>query len=290
MSIITYEGCEFPVDIPESSVQTEATKIKVDRIWKCPCCKHPFRTKIAMYDHMYKSHANEIPDGISAAQYAFNIRNNKTFGTCVQCRTNHTPWNEAAERYDRFCGPQCRNAYVVEAKRRMVKKYGKVHLLDDPKFQLKMQDGRSIAGQYKFTSDNTEVPYLGSYEYDFLHYSDNTYGWNGSEILRCPFTFEYEYDGKTRIYMPDYYLPNFNLIVEIKDGGDNPNMHHKIQEVDKVKESLKDEIMRNQDKYNYIKIVNKDYRTFDFLIKAITDMAWDDPDFKGRVKGIIMIP
>lgn len=289
MSIITYEGVDFNLNLPENTLQTESTKINVDRVWKCPCCKHPYRTKNAMYDHMYKDHSDEIPDGMSAAQYAFNIRNNKTFGLCVQCRTNHTPWNEAAERYDRFCGPQCRNAYVVEAKRRMIQKYGKAHLLDDPKFQQKMQDGRSIAGQYKF-ADETLVPYLGSYEYDFLNYINNTYNWNGTEVLRAPMTFEYEYEARTHIYMPDYFLPNFNLIVEIKDGGSNPNMHHKIQEVDKVKEALKDDVMRSQTKYNYIKIVNKEYQTFDFLIKAITDMAWDDPDFKGKVNGIIMIP
>lgn len=289
MSNITYEGVGFTLDIPEDSLQMESTKIKVDRIWKCPCCKYPYKTKSAMYDHMYKEHSNEIPENMSAAQYAFNIRNKKTFGLCVQCRTNHTPWDEDAERYDRFCGPQCRNAYVVEAKRRMVKKYGKEHLLDDPKFQLKMQDGRSIAGQYEFP-DKTLVPYLGSYEYDFLHHLDSVYSWNGTEVLRCTETFEYEYEGKTHIYMPDYILPNFNLIVEIKDGGDNPNMHHKIQNVDKVKEKLKDEVMRNQTKFNYIKIVNKEYQTFNFLIKAITDMAWDDPEFKGKVHNIIMIP
>ena len=90
--------------------------------------------------------------------------------------------------------------------------------------------------------------------------------------------------------MPDYYLPNFNLIVEIKDGGSNPNNHPKIQNVDKVKEELKDQALRNQTKYNFIKIVNKEYETFDFLIKAITDMAAEDPDFKDRTNPLIMIP
>ena len=68
MSIITYEGVDFNLNLPENTLQTESTKINVDRVWKCPCCKHPYRTKNAMYDHMYKDHSDEIPDGMSAAQ------------------------------------------------------------------------------------------------------------------------------------------------------------------------------------------------------------------------------
>ena len=35
-------------------------------------------------------------------------------------------------------------------------------------------------------------------------------------------------------------------------------MHHKIQDVDKVKEALKDEVMKsNSNNFNYLKIVNK---------------------------------
>ena len=40
-------------------------------------------------------------------------------------------------------------------------------------------------------------------------------------------------------------------------------MHHKIQEVDKVKEHLKDEVMfTNKCNFNYIKIVNKEHKKF----------------------------
>ena len=59
-----------------------------------------------------------------------------------------------------------------------------------------------------------------------------------------------------------------NLEIEIKDGGDNPNMHHKIQDVDKVKERLKDEVMSNNGTFNYLKLVNKENkRFFDMLEK-----------------------
>ena len=138
MSFLAFEDVSY-TDIPENSgLEFESKLPVVHKVWKCPVCERKYNTKEALYDHTYKEHIDMIPEGMSAAQYLFNIRNKKSFGLCVQCRTNHTPWNEEAERYDRFCGPACRQAYIVEAKRRMVNKYGKEHLLDDPEMQVKM--------------------------------------------------------------------------------------------------------------------------------------------------------
>ena len=65
------------------------------------------------------------------------------------------------------------------------------------------------------------------------------------------------------------------LEIEIKDGGDNPNMHHKIQDVDKVKEKLKDGVMVGNH-YNYLKIVNKENKKFlDYLEQAKTNAQND---------------
>ena len=58
------------------------------------------------------------------------------------------------------------------------------------------------------------------------------------------------------------YTPSLNLEIEIKDGGDNPNTHHKIVDVDKVKEKLKDEVVVSSKSFHYIKIVNKEYKRF----------------------------
>jgi hypothetical protein len=72
----------------------------------------------------------------------------------------------------------------------------------------------------------------------------------------------YKYEGEKHFYIPDFYFPDLELEIEIKDGGSNPNMHHKIQAVDKVKERLKDKVMENQHKVHYIKIPNKSYSRF----------------------------
>ena len=59
------------------------------------------------------------------------------------------------------------------------------------------------------------------------------------------------------------FIPSLNAEIEIKDGGSNPNTHPKIQEVDKVKEKLKDDVMKsNGVPFNYVKIVDKDNMQF----------------------------
>ena len=34
---------------------------------------------------------------------------------------------------------------------------------------------------------------------------------------------EYDHEGKTHLYITDFYYQPYNLIIEVKDGGDNPN-------------------------------------------------------------------
>ena len=50
-------------------------------------------------------------------------------------------------------------------------------------------------------------------------------------------------------------------------------MHPKIQSVDKVKERLKDEVMKSNGAFNYLKIVNKEnQRFFEFLEKMADNL------------------
>ena len=93
-----------------------------------------------------------------------------------------------------------------------------------------------------------------------------------------PHTYNYMYDGKQHFYMPDFFIPSLNLEIEVKDGGDNPNMHHKIQDVDKEKERLKDQVMKtNSNQFNYLKVVNKQNEIFlKYLEEAKRKFAAND--------------
>ena len=49
-------------------------------------------------------------------------------------------------------------------------------------------------------------------------------------------------------------------------------MHHKIQDVDKEKENLKDASIIKNGGYNYIKIVDKDYNEFVNLVQVLKNI------------------
>lgn len=232
-----------------------------NKILKCPICNNKYENKNNLYNHLEDKHAN-ILQNMSAAQYYFNYRNKKTHGTCVICG-KETTWNEQTEKYNRLCSEKCKQAYVKQFKNRMLDTYGKVHLLNDEEMQMKMLKHRRISGTYTWVNCTGKTDYTGSYELSFLKFLDLNLNWDSNDIIMpSPHTFKYMYNGTEHFYIPDAYIPSLNLIIEIKDGGDNPNKHHKIQDIDKIKEKSKDTVMQNGI-YNYVKIVNK--QNIDFL-------------------------
>lgn len=126
-----------------------------------------------------------------------------------------------------------------------------------------MMSNRSIAKKYTWSDKSDIKTCIGSFEYDFAQFADILMNFPSNDIIMpAPMIIEYEYNGKTHFYIPDAYISSLNLIVEIKDGSDNPNTHPKIMEVDKVKEKAKEDALRKQSKYNYVKIENKQYAIF----------------------------
>ena len=77
-------------------------------------------------------------------------------------------------------------------------------------------------------------------------------------------------DKKTHLYIPDYWMPSYNLMVEIKDGGEKPNTNPAFLKETRYKVYLKDEVMRKQTKYNYIRISGKNYGPFVETLYNIT--------------------
>ena len=236
---------------------------------KCKLCGRKFVGKAALIDHIGNVHKSSIPEGWSPSRYENFLRTGKTEGHCVQCG-EPTDWNESTWKYHRICKKKsCRDACAKTAKKNMVGMYGKEHLLDDPDMQKKMVYAKSTSKQYKFEDpDDPSITYIAradsSYGLDFFEMLDVFLNFNGRDIIApSPNVYWYEYEGKMHFYIPDAYIISLNLEVELKDGGENPNLHPKIQAVDKEKERLKDEVMYSlRDQVNYIKIVNKDYSEF----------------------------
>lgn len=254
---------------------------------KCKFCDTYFADVESYVSHLGEVHKDLIPENMVHWQYYYYLKTGRTHGSCVVCKQD-TTWNDSTHKYNRFCtNPKCKEKYREIFKQRMVGKYGKVCLLNDPEQQKLMLSHRSISGEYTWSTDpRKRFTYTGSYERAFLEFLDLDMHYEASDIMApSPHTYFYEYQGQKHFYIPDFFINSLELEVEIKDGGDNPNMHHKIQDVDKVKEKLKDDVMRsNKNTFNYIKIENKDhFKFFKYLTVA------KDRFENGDKKKIIMI-
>lgn len=224
----------------------------------CMMCDERFTSLDGLYDHIEEEHDEEIPEGMSIPQYHYFLKTGKAFGRCIVCK-GKTEWNETTNKYKRFCeNPKCTNQYREEFKKRMINKYGKTTLLNDPEQQRKMLSHRHISGEYTW-SDGTKKTYTGSYELDFLKFLDAFMNFDSNDVFSpSPHTYYYEYNGEKKFYIPDVYIPSLNLEIEIKES-DNTHPHMKV---DREKEKNKDKMMISFKNIDYIKIVDKKYDTF----------------------------
>ena len=189
--------------------------------YKCPYCEYRnYRSELI--NHVDEEHDDMIPKDYTAARIVYNTINKKDHGSCMICH-KETKWDETKQRYDTLCGnPKCKKVYVEIVRSRMVKKYGTHNLLTDPNFQKKMLENRSISGKYKF-EDGGSVGYVGSYEKKFLEFMDKFLHIKSYDIISPGPNIPYMYKGKEHVWITDYIYEPYNLVFDIKDGGDNPN-------------------------------------------------------------------
>ena len=209
---------------------------------------------------MLNNHEDQL-GGLSPANFYFNFRNKKTQGKCIVCG-NKTKFNENTERYDRICSDKCRKDYREEFRKRMIRRHGKDTLLNDPEVQKQMLERRRISGTYTWSNRKGKTNYVGSYEKDFLRFLDMS-GYSAKDIVSpSPIIIDYKYNGEDLFYIPDFYITDLDLLVEIK----GTNNHYQKRE--QLKEDYKDEHALKSN-HNYIKIVNKKYDEFIEVVEQI---------------------
>lgn len=249
---------------------------------KCLICNKKFADKLKLVNHINKCHSDMIPKDWTASRYENYLRTGKTHGNCVEC-SMETDWNESTMKYHRYCtNPECKKKAREKAKTNYIGKWGKVTRLNEPEVQKKMIYARKNSGKYTWSdkSNNEPIMYDSTYGLDFLQMCDAFLDMDGNDMMGpSPNVYYYIYEDKQHFYIPDFFIPSLNLEIEIKDGGDNPNMHPKIQAVDKVKEALKDEVMKSQPNIRYIKICNKQYGEF---FKLLTILKNNDEPIKQK--------
>ena len=228
------------------------------RRYKCPYCEKRLERK-PLIDHIDKEHEEMIPDGYTAARVVYNMVNKTDHGTCRVCKSN-TPWNEKAGRYDVLCGdPKCKEHMREQYKQNMLRVKGTYNILNDPEQQKKMLANRSISGTYKFT-DGGVLTYTGSYEKKCLEFMDLVMQIPSKDILSPGPTLEYEYNGEKHFYITDFYYIPYNLIIEVKDGGDNPNTKHTQGMITSREKTIeKEHLITSSGEYNYIRLTNNNF-------------------------------
>jgi hypothetical protein len=237
---------------------------------KCPFCGETYAGKspAPLYEHIDREHPAEV-QGMSAAQAVFNRRNRTSGACCIVCR-QPTKFNPASGRYERICdraGTGCREKYRQNFLERMRRVHGKDHLLDDPEQQKRMLAERRISGEYQWSDGKTRTVYTGTYERDFLEFLDHFLDWEPSDVAApAPQVIPYVGpDGKAHSYIPDFWIPSMDLMVEVKassapGGAERPNMHA-WRSGENAKEKAKDDAVRASG-IKYVKVVDKDYSGF----------------------------
>jgi hypothetical protein len=101
------------------------------------------------------------------------------------------------------------------------------------------------------TYRNTKLFYQGSYELDFLE------NFESKIHIKNGLSFDYFSKNKNHKYFSDFYLPEFNLIIEIKSSFTFYS--------NKSINLLKEQKVLNSG-YNFIFIIDKDYSDFSKII------------------------
>lgn len=263
------------------SENTVVPKSNKGKRYKCPYC-NAHGTREDLLDHIEDEHEDLIPEGYTPARVLFNSINHKEKGICICGCGRETAWNEELCRYDRLSGdPKCKERYIKQMNIGKEKKYGDWNLAADPKFQKKMLEGRRISGTYTY-SDGGKVSYVGSFEKKMHEFLDKIMKFKSKDIISPGPVMEYEWNGETHNYISDIYIVPYNLIVEVKDGGDNPNT--RPMEDYRDKQIAKEQRIADDGVYNYVRVTNNQ---FDQLLSVLAElklmMIEDGPELSKKI-------
>ena len=247
--------------------------------YKCPYCEERHERN-KLIDHVEDVHEDLIPEGQTPTQVVFNSINKKTHGTCVVCK-KPTEWNEKAGKYNRLCNdPRCREKLREEFKENAMNARGTYNFAADPKFQEKMLKGRKISSTYTFT-DGGKVDYVGSYEKKFLEFIDKVMNIESKDIIAPGPTIAYTYNGEVHYWITDFYYVPANVVLDIKDGGKNPN--NRPMEEYRQKQKAKEDAIIQMKKYNYLRLTDNNFSQFMEILAELKIRALDPKEYKKEV-------
>lgn len=244
----------------------------------CPLCRRKdFKDKLIR--HIEKDHEDIIGD-ISAEQFLYD-KTHPGSGKCIVCG-NKTDWNEKTGKYHRLCSnPRCKEEMRAKFKKNMIRVHGKVSLLDDAAHQAKMLANRSISGTYVY-SDGTKFTYTGSYEHKAIEFMDKVLHCNSKDIIMPGPVIDYtDQYGNSRQWITDIYYVPYNLIIEVKDGGDNPN-NRQMDEY-RAKQVSKEAELIKLGEYNYLRLVDNKFVQLMEVLALLKDQEINEPNTTNKI-------
>lgn len=247
---------------------------KTSRKYQCPYCEKRL-PRMELIDHVAGKHEELIPENYSASRVVYESINKTDHGTCMICKKPVYEWNEKTSRYNNLCNnPHCREEVRRIALERHIKTYNAPTLLNNPEHQEKMLANRHISGRYKY-SDGTVFTYTGKYEKSALEFMDKVMNIPSKDIQMPGPILEYEYNGEKHSWITDIYYIPANLIIEVKDGGNNPNNRNMPEY--RGKQKAKEIMITELGKFNYLRLTNND---FSQLLEALAEIKYENIDQK----------
>ena len=238
--------------------------------YKCPYCGESYN-RADLVSHIEEEHYELLPESSTPTHMVFDIVNGKkpignSHGICVVCKRD-TPWSDKNNKYQRLCGrTKCNEELRALYSKNMIKIHGTDNMLKDSEQQEKMLAKRKISGKYRFADGGFHI-YTGSYEQKALEFIDKVLGFKSTEILSPGPSIEYDYKGEKHQWITDIMIIPFNLIIEVKDGGNNVN--NRINDDSRDRTIAKEISVTNLGKYNYLRLTNN---SFEQLLETLADI------------------
>lgn len=238
--------------------------------YNCPYCNIK-ATRGDLVNHVGSAHEVELPEEYTPARAVYDAINNKNYGTCMICGSRVYSWNDKVCKYNNLCeSDNCRKKVREIAVGRNMRVYNKPHLLGDPNRQTKMLANRRISGKYTFQDGGIKT-YTGSYERKALEFWDKFMNIPSNDI-ECPGPIlTYEYNGETLTWITDqFYIPG-KLVIEVKDGGSNPNNRTMVSY--REKQLAKEKMITELGTFNYLRLTDND---FSQIMEMLADIKLEE--------------
>ena len=243
-----------------------------NRKFKCKYCDYRGNRE-QLVSHIERKHPEYVTEEYPAARIVYNHLNHVENGKCIICG-KPTKWNDKTWKYYRHCGSnECKEKIKETYRKNAIAAKGTYNFAKDPKHLEKMLAGRKISGTYIFPN-GAKKTYTGSYEKKTLEFMDKVLNVDPDDILMPGPIIQYEYKGETHNWITDIYYIPYNLIIEVKDGGDNPNGREMTEY--REKQLAKEKTIIAMNNYNYLRLTNNNFvQLFQMMVSLRIAMVND---------------